>query len=117
MHFTRMGTFGDGELPIIARGDGCYIWDAAGNRALDGISSLFCVNIGHGRRDLVEPAVAQAESLGYFSNWAFAHPAAIELAARIADLAPDGLNRVFFTSGGSESVESAIKVARQYHKL
>ena len=99
------------------RGEGCYVWDEHGNRYLDGLSALFCVNIGHGRADVAQAGADQARELGFFTNWSYAHPRAIELAARIASLAPGDLNRVFFTSGGSEAVESALKLARQYHKL
>ncbi len=117
MHFTRMSAYEDHEIPIITRGEGCYVYDEHGNRYLDGLSALFCVNIGHGRADLVQAGADQAKELGFFTNWSYAHPPAIELAARIAGLAPGDLNRVFFTSGGSEAVESAYKLARQYHKL
>jgi adenosylmethionine-8-amino-7-oxononanoate aminotransferase len=117
MHFTRMSAYEEHEVPIIVRGEGCYVYDEHGNRYLDGLSALFCVNIGHGRADIVQAGADQAKELGFYTNWTFAHPRAIELAARIADLAPGDLNRVFFTSGGSEAVESAIKLARQYHKL
>jgi adenosylmethionine-8-amino-7-oxononanoate aminotransferase len=117
MHFTRMSAYDDAEVPIIVRGDGCYVYDEHGNRYLDGLSALFCVNIGHGRADLVQAGAEQAKQLGFFTNWSYAHPPAIELAARVASLAPGDLNRVFFTSGGSEAVESALKLARQYHKL
>src|SRR5581483_8074355 len=117
MHFTRMSAYEDQEIPIIVRGDGCYVYDEHGNRYLDGLSALFCVNIGHGRADIAQAGADQAKELGFFTNWSYAHPRAIELAARIASLAPGDLNRVFFTSGGSEAVESAYKLARQYHKL
>jgi adenosylmethionine-8-amino-7-oxononanoate aminotransferase len=117
MHFTRMSAFEDHEIPIITRGEGCYVYDEHGNRYLDGLSALFCVNIGHGRADIAQAGADQAKELGFFTNWSYAHPRAIELAARIADLAPGDLNRVFFTSGGSEAVESALKLARQYHKV
>jgi adenosylmethionine-8-amino-7-oxononanoate aminotransferase len=118
MHFTRMSAYDDEhEVPIIVRGDGCYVWDEQGKRYLDALSALFCVNIGHGRADVVQAGADQAKELGFFTNWSYAHPPAIELAARIASLAPGDLNRVFFTSGGSEAVESAYKLARQYHKL
>ena len=105
------------EIPIIVRGEGCYVYDEHGNRYLDGLSALFCVNIGHGRGDIVQAGADQARELGFFTNWTYAHPPAIELAARIAELAPGDLNRVFFTSGGSEAVESAIKLGRQYYKV
>jgi adenosylmethionine-8-amino-7-oxononanoate aminotransferase len=118
MHFSRMGAYADGaEIPIIVRGDGCYVWDQHGKRYLDGLSSLFCTNIGHGRADVAQAGADQAKELGFFTNWSYAHPRAIELAAKVAELAPGDLNRVFFTSGGSEAVESALKLARQYHKL
>ncbi|MHB8695138.1 MAG: aspartate aminotransferase family protein [Solirubrobacteraceae bacterium] len=117
MHFTRMGAYEQHEVPIIVRGEGCYVYDQHGKRYLDGLSALFCVNIGHGRADIAQAGADQAKELGFFTNWSYAHPRAIELAARIAGLAPGDLNRVFFTSGGSEAVESALKLARQYHKL
>ena len=105
------------EVPIIVRGEGCYVYDEHGKRYLDGLSALFCVNAGHGRAELGEAAAAQAKELGFYTNWSYAHPRAIELAERIASLAPGDLNRVFFTSGGSEAVESAWKLARAYHKI
>jgi adenosylmethionine-8-amino-7-oxononanoate aminotransferase len=117
MHFTRMGAYADHEVPVLVRGEGCYVWDEHGKRYLDGLSALFCVNAGHGRAELGEAAAAQAKELGFYTNWSYAHPRAIELAARIAELAPHDLNRVFFTSGGSEAVESAWKLARNYHRL
>src|SRR5258706_7286114 len=117
MHFSRMGAYADHDVPIIVRGEGCYVWDEKGNRYFDGLSSLFCTQIGHGRADVAQAGADQAKELGYFPTWSYAHPRAIELAARIAGLAPGDLNRVFFTSGGGEAVESALKLARQYHKL
>ena len=104
------------EVPIIVRGEGPYVWDEHGNRYLDGLSALFCVNAGHGRTELGEAAARQVEELDFYTIWSYAHPRAIELATRIASLAPGDLNRVFFTSGGSEAVESAIKLARAYHQ-
>lgn len=118
LHYARMGAYSDGaDLPVLVRGEGCHVWDEQGNRYFDGLSALFCVNIGHGRADIAQAGADQAKELGFFTNWSYAHPPAIELAAKIASLAPGDLNRVFFTSGGSESVESAIKLVRQYHKL
>ena len=117
LHFARMGAYKDADMPIIVRGEGCHVWDEKGNRYFDGLSALFCVNIGHGRYDVAQAGADQARELGFFTNWTYAHPPAIELAARIASLAPGDLNRVFFTSGGSESVESALKLSRHYHKL
>src|SRR3954468_779513 len=118
MHFSRMGAYGpDHEVPIITRADGCYVYDEHGNRYLDGLSGLFCVNAGHGRSEYGGAPARQIEELDFYTLWSYAHPRAIELAARIASLAPGDLNRVFFTSGGGESVETALKLARQYHKL
>jgi adenosylmethionine-8-amino-7-oxononanoate aminotransferase len=117
MSFTRLSAYDDHEIPLIVRGEGCYVYDEHGKRYLDGLSALFCVNIGHGRADVVQAGADQAKELGFFTNWSYAHPPAIRLAARLAELAPGDLNRVFFTSGGSEAVETAIKLARQYFKL
>jgi len=118
LHFSRMGSYDDDhEIPIIVRGEGCYVWDEHDKRYIDGLSALFCVNIGHGRAEVAQAGADQAKELGFFTNWSYAHPRAIELATRVAALAPGDLNRVFFTSGGSEAVESALKLARQYHKL
>ncbi len=117
MHFTRMSSYRDADVPIIARGEGAYVWDSRGKRYLDGLSGLFVVQIGHGRQELADAAAKQAAELAYFPLWSYAHPAAIELAERLATRAPGDLNRVFFTTGGSEAVESAWKLARQYFRL
>jgi adenosylmethionine-8-amino-7-oxononanoate aminotransferase len=116
MHFTRMGAYEGGEMPILVRGEGSYVWDEHGNRYLDGLSALFCVNAGHGRSELGQAAARQVEELAFYTNWSYAHPRCIELAARMAELAPEGLNRVFFTSGGSEAVESAWKLVRNHFR-
>ncbi len=117
MHFSRMGAYGpDHEIPIITRAEGCYVYDEHGSRYLDGLSGLFCVNAGHGRSEYGEAAAKQIDELDFYTLWSYAHPRAIELAARIASLAPADLNRVFFTSGGSEAVESALKLSRNYHR-
>ncbi len=110
-----MGAYADHDVPVIVRGDGCYVYDEDGKRYLDGLSALYCVNIGHGRSELGQAAADQAAELGFYTNWSYAHPRSIELATRIAGLAPGNLNRVFFTSGGSEAVESAWKLAKAYH--
>ncbi len=115
LHFTRMGAYEHGDVPIIERGEGCYVYDDKGKRYLDGLSALYCVNAGHGRAELGEAAARQAAQLGFYTNWSYAHPRSIELAARLAQLAPGDLNRVFFVSGGSEAVESAWKLAKSYH--
>jgi adenosylmethionine-8-amino-7-oxononanoate aminotransferase len=118
MHFSRMGGYSeDHEIPVISRGEGAYVYDAHGKRYLDGLSGLFCVNAGHGRTELAEAAARQFEELDFFVIWSYAHPRAIELATKIASMTPGDLNRVFFTSGGSEAVESALKLARNYHRM
>lgn len=118
MHFSRMGGYDDEHpIPIIQKGDGPYVWDDKGNRYLDGLSGLFCVNAGHGRTELAEAAARQYEELDFFVIWSYAHPRAIELASKLASLTPGDLNKVFFTNGGAEAVESAIKLARNYHRM
>ena len=116
MHFTRMSSYMEGDIPIIVRGDGCYLEDSNGKRYLDALAGLFAVQIGYGfGEEMGEAAAAQMRELPFYTNWSYAHPRAIELAAEVASLAPGDLNRVFFCSGGSEAVESAWKLARQYH--
>jgi adenosylmethionine-8-amino-7-oxononanoate aminotransferase len=112
MHFTRMSD--DGDVPVIVRGEGAWVYDDRGKRYLDGLAGLFVSQVGHGRAELGEAAAKQARELAYFPVWSYAHPRAVELAERLADLAPGDLDRVFFTTGGSEAVESAWKLARQY---
>ncbi len=118
MHFTRHSTYEQGgNVPIIVKGEGAYIWDDQGRRYLDGLAGLFTVQVGHGRTELAEAAAKQAAELAFFPLWSYAHPRAIELAERLAAGAPGDLNRVFFTTGGGEAVESAWKLAKQYFKL
>jgi adenosylmethionine-8-amino-7-oxononanoate aminotransferase len=116
LHFTRMSSYADSDVPVIMRGDGPYVYDQHGKRYLDGLAGLFVSQIGHGRTDVAEAGARQAAELGYFPLWSYAHPRAIELAERLANLAPGDLNRVFFTTSGSEAVESAWKLAKQYFK-
>ncbi|WP_206314526.1 aspartate aminotransferase family protein [Streptomyces coryli] len=117
MHFTRMSSYRDNPVPTIVRGEGAYIYDDTGKRYLDGLSGLFVVNAGHGRAELAETAAKQAQQLAYFPIWSYAHPSAIDLAERLAGYAPGDLNKVFFTTGGGEAVETAWKLAKQYFKL
>jgi len=117
MHFTRMSSYADAPVPTIARGEGAYIFDTDGKRYLDGLSGLFVVQVGHGREELADAAAKQARELAFFPLWSYAHPKAVELAERLASLAPGDINKVFFTTGGSEAVESAWKLARSYFKL
>ncbi|MEX2294339.1 MAG: aspartate aminotransferase family protein [Acidimicrobiales bacterium] len=114
LHFSRLSGEPGHELTVIERGEGAYVWDSDGKRYLDGLAGLFVVQAGHGRQELADAAGSQASKLGYFPLWTYAHPTAIELATRLAALAPGDLNRAFFTTGGSEAVESAWKLARQY---
>jgi adenosylmethionine-8-amino-7-oxononanoate aminotransferase len=117
MHFTRISSYAHSPVPTIVKGDGVYIWDANGKRYLDGLAGLFVVQAGHGRIELAEAAYRQASELAFFPIWSYAHPKAIELAERLANYAPGDLNKVFFTTGGGEAVETAWKLAKQYFKL
>jgi adenosylmethionine-8-amino-7-oxononanoate aminotransferase len=114
LHFTRM----QGQTPpIIVRGEGCYLEDANGRRYLDALAGLFAVQVGYSYgEEMGQAALEQMRELPFYTNWSYAHPRAIELAYEVAQLAPGDLNRVFFVSGGSEAVESAWKLARQYHQ-
>ncbi len=114
LHFTRMGGH---EPPIIVRGEGCYLEDSNGKQYLDALAGLFAVQVGYSYgEEMGQAALEQMRELPFYTNWSYAHPRAIELAHEIAQLAPGDLNRVFFVSGGSEAVESAWKLARQYHQ-
>jgi adenosylmethionine-8-amino-7-oxononanoate aminotransferase len=115
-HFTRGNAWHDVDFPLFVRGEGCHLFDSDGRRYLDGLAGLFCVNMGHGRSDVVAAATKQMDALAYASNWGSAHPPAVEAAALIADLAPGDLGTTFFVNSGSEAVESAIKFVRQYHR-
>lgn len=116
-HFTRQSSWTSAPPPIIVRGEGHHVWDASGKRYIDALAGLFVVQVGHGRRELAEAAARQAEELAFFPLWSYAHPQAIDLAERLAHYAPGDLNRVFFTTGGGEAVETAWKLAKQYWKL
>src|SRR6202453_4593302 len=116
MHFTRMSTYGDSDIPVIVRGSGPYVYDDKGKRYLDGLAGLFVSMVGHGRTELAEAAAEQAFELAYFPLWSYARPLAVELAARLRELAPGDLNKVFFTTSGSEAVESAWKLAKACFK-
>jgi len=116
LHFTRMSSYAEGNMPVIVRGSGQYVYDNRGKRYLDGLSGLFVSQIGHGRAEVAEAGARQATELAYFPLWSYAHPRAIELAERLGALAPGHLNRAFFTTSGSEAVESAWKLAKQYFK-
>ena len=113
-HFTNLSVVQRLGLPIIDHGEGAYVYDTDGKPYLDGLSGLFTVNVGHGRAELGQAAAEQSEKLGYFPLWSFGHEPGIRLAAKLASLTPGDLNRVFFTAGGGEAVESAWKLAVQY---
>ncbi len=116
LNFTDMSGFKSDDVPVFVRGEGCHVIDARGRRFIDGLSGLFCTNLGHSYgAEVGEAGARQLADLVYTPTWHLAHPAAIELAERIADRAPAGMDHVFFTSSGSEAVESAWKLARQYH--
>ena len=117
MHFTRHSSYAGSDVPVIVRGEGPYVYDAHGKKYLDALAGLFVSQLGHGREDLAEAAARQARELAFFPLWSYAHPKAIELAERVAGYAPGELNRVFFTTGGGEAVETAWKLAKNYFKL
>jgi adenosylmethionine-8-amino-7-oxononanoate aminotransferase len=117
MHFTQHARWDNADIPVIVRGEGAYIFDANGKKYLDGLSGLYVTQVGHGRAELADAAAAQARELAFHPIWSYAHPRAIELAERLAGYAPGDINRVFFTTGGSEAVESAWKLAKNYFKL
>src|SRR3954471_13430082 len=117
MHFTRHSSYAEADVPIMVRGEGAYLYDSNGKRYLDALAGLFVSQLGHGRTELAEAAAKQARELAFMPLWSYAHPPAIELAERLAGYAPGDLNRVFFTSGGGEAVETAWKLAKNYFKL
>jgi len=117
MHFTRHSSYDNKEIPIIARAEGHHVYDIHGKKYFDGLSGLFSVNAGHGRKRYAEAAARQMTELDFFPLWSYAHPRAIELAERLLSYAPANMNRVFFTTGGGEAVETAWKIAKQYFKM
>jgi adenosylmethionine-8-amino-7-oxononanoate aminotransferase len=118
MHFTRHAAYQHEDVPVISHGEGCWLYDTRGKRYFDGLAGLFCTQIGYSFGDeLGEAAAQQMRELPFYTNWSYAHPRAIELAAKVAELAPGDLNRVFFVSGGSEANEAIIKLVKQYHQL
>jgi len=118
MHFTRLSSYEKSPVPILVRGDGCYLEDLHGHRLLDGLAGLFTVQLGYSfGEEIGEAAAEQMRELPFYTNWSYGHPRAIELAEELAGMTPGDLNRVFFTNSGSEAVETAWKLARQYHSL
>jgi adenosylmethionine-8-amino-7-oxononanoate aminotransferase len=118
MHFTRHSTFRNEDVPIISHGEGCWLYDSKGKKYFDGLAGLFCTQIGYSfGAELGEAAAKQMAELPFYTNWSYAHPRAIELAAKVAELAPGDLNRALFVSGGSEGNEAIIKLVKQFHQL
>ncbi|MDQ3148157.1 MAG: aspartate aminotransferase family protein [Actinomycetota bacterium] len=117
LHFTRTSDWlGDHpSVPVIDRGMGCYVWDSNGTRYLDGLSALFCVQVGYGRPEMPRAAFEQMSKLPFATNWASAHQPALDLAQALAQRFPADLDHLFFVNSGSEAVESALKLARSYH--
>jgi adenosylmethionine-8-amino-7-oxononanoate aminotransferase len=117
MNFTPASKYRDDALPVFVRGEHCSVYDEQGKRYFDGLAGLFCVQLGYSHGAEVGDAVReQLGELPFQTTWSCTHPPAAKLAAKIAELAPGDLNRVFFASGGGESNEAAIKLARQYHQ-
>src|ERR1700710_764697 len=116
LHFTDMQSLVEQGTTLIDRGEGVFVFDTDGRRYIDGLSGLYCTNLGHSYgEEIGATAAAQMARLPFTTNWTVAHPEAVELATKLAELAPEGIERAFFTSGGAESVESAWKLGVQYH--
>ena len=119
LHFTRTADWMSDvpTVPVLERGEGCYVWDSSGRRYLDGLSALFCAQIGYGRSELVDAAATQMAKLPFATNWGYAHQPAIDLAHALAERFPGDLDHAFFVNSGSEAVETAMKLALQYHRI
>jgi len=117
LHFSKLSAYKDHPVPVISKGEGCYVEDVNGKRYLDGLAGLFAVQIGYDYgEEIGAVAAAQLQQLPFYTNWGFAHPPSIELASELARIAPGKLNRSFFIGSGSEAVETAWKLARAYHQ-
>lgn len=114
-HFTKGKAWHADDIIVMDRGEGCYVYDEDGTKYLDGLAGLFCTNMGHGRADLAAVAAKQMERMAFYPNWGTTHEPVSKAGAMIAEVAPGDLNDVFFVSSGSEAVESALKMARNYH--
>lgn len=118
LHMADHGPITDGKpAPMMVRGEGHMLYDDAGRGYIDGLGGLFVNQVGHGREELAKAAADQAQQLAFMPLWSYTHPSAIDLAERVATYAPGDLNRVFFTTGGGEAVESAWKLAKNYFKV
>lgn len=118
LHFTQMKNVIDDPKPmVIARGEGSKVWDTQGKEYIDGLAGLFCVNVGYGRQEIIDAITQQLQKIAYVSPFSFPNEPAVELAAKLAELSPIGKTaRVFFVTGGSEAVESALKISKQYQR-
>lgn len=113
--FTDFKSLGEEGSRIITHADGVYIYDSQGNRILDGMAGLWCVNLGYGRQELVDAASEQMQQLPYYNNFfKTTHPPAVKLAAKLSKLAPEHINHVFFTGSGSEANDTVLRMVRRY---
>lgn len=119
LHFTQMKNVIDDPAPmVIARGEGSKVWDTQGKEYIDGLAGLFCVNVGYGRQEIIAAITQQLQKISYVSPFSFPNEPAVELAAKVASLTPVGKDaRIFFVTGGSEAVETALKISKQYQRL
>jgi len=115
MPFTPNREF-KADPQMVVRAEGVWLWDDHGNKIIDASSGLFCVSAGHGRKEIAEAVGKQLRELDFCAPFLRAHPKQFELATRVAELTPGDLNRIFFANSGSESVDSAMKVALAYHQ-
>ncbi|MAY60731.1 MAG: aspartate aminotransferase family protein [Rhizobiales bacterium] len=113
--FTDHGALGVDERRVISRADGVWLWDTDGNRIMDGMAGLWCVNVGHGRNEIVEAVRAQMSELAYYNTFfKTTHPPVIELSEKIAEIAPEHMNMVFYGSSGSDANDTVFRMARTY---
>src|SRR5271169_6362120 len=115
MPFTANRQF-KGNPRLLTRAEGMHYWTADGRQVIDAVAGLWCVNAGHGRREITEAVAQQLGTMEYAPTFQMGHPIAFELANRLAEIAPPGMDRVFFTNSGSESVDTALKIAIAYHR-
>ncbi|MEV1789572.1 putrescine--pyruvate aminotransferase [Pseudomonas aeruginosa] len=113
--FTDYKQLNEKGARIITKAEGVYIWDSEGNKILDAMAGLWCVNVGYGREELVQAATRQMRELPFYNLFfQTAHPPVVELAKAIADVAPEGMNHVFFTGSGSEANDTVLRMVRHY---
>lgn len=116
--FTNSGELNRQGARVITRGEGVYVWDSEGNKILDGMAGLWCVNMGYGRRELIDAATQQLGELPFYNTFfQTTHPPAVDLAALIASVTPGDLNHVFFANSGSEAIDTVIRSTRQYWQI